>query len=264
MDQTLEKSIGQIIEQEKYKNVCLHSKPTDKRALEDAVQAVLVAQLAGEVPGEMVENKLQSLVAQGKMAVNANPVYYVLADIIYFLDRGFKAAQIVRMPDQIRSEALEIMLALTKDKKNASKEYVYSLLKERIQEHGTLPAEFEATLTAIVAERKQVVAQKSNEERLDEAFAAYLGTLNQTEEVWKNNRRTQAVDLVKCDFLYDAVAKQEQLMATDQEITAMLEQIARACHISLEDIEKRIDSATLGGQISRDKAKAFILQHVTK
>lgn len=212
------------------------------------------------ISDDEIDMKLDAMTASQKMHINADPIYHVLADFVAILDQAYRATGVRRSQAQVQSEALDIMLlTLSKDQQEVSKDYFYTLLKERAHGYRDVPAGFDEKLDAIIERRKKENAEKSDDEKIDDAFAAYLGTLSQTEQLWRNNQRPVAEDLIKRDRLYDIVAEAEHIEATDEEIRAMKQHIADTCAIPLEEIEDALDPAPLAWQIRRDKARQLLL-----
>lgn len=243
-----------------YKGISVN-KATDKTEWEEAVLHAAVANLDMPVSDEEIDMKLDGFIASEKIRINADPIYHVLADFTAILDQTYRATNVTRSQAQIQSEALDIMLlTLSKDQEQVSKDYFYQLLKELAHGYRDLPADFDEKLDAIIERRKKENEEKSDDEKIDDAFSAYLGTISQTEQMWRNNQRLKAEEYVKRDKLYDAVTEQEHIEAAEDEIIDMIKHMAAACNISYESIADAVDPSPVAWQIRRDKARELILR----
>lgn len=254
-------SLEHYIENRRYKGITLSQRMDDESAFKDAVLSTAVSGLDVPVSAEELEAKLDAFAATEKMRVNSEPMYHVLADFTAIMDQTYRATNVVRSQAQVQSEALDIMLlTLSKDQKQVSRQYFYQLLKERAHGYREVPVDFDEKLDAIISRRKSENEKKSDEEKIEDAFSAYLGTLNQTEQMWRHNQKQQAEEYVKRDKLYDAVAAAEHIEATASEIDDMIRHIAHSCHIAVEEIAASIDTDLLAWQIRRDKARELIIK----
>lgn len=254
-------TVESYVANKKYKGVKVEGNIADESELQEAILSAAVASWEVPISDDEIEMKLDSFVATEKMQANADPMYHVLADFTAIMDQTYRATNVVRSQAQVQSEALDIMLlTLSKDQEHISQEYFYQLLKERAHGYREVPPDFDEKLDAIIARRKSENEKKSDEEKIEDAFNAYLGTLNQTEQMWRNNQKQQAREYVKRDKLYDAVAAAEGIEATEAEINDMIKHIADSCHIAVEEIAGAIDTSLLAWQIRRDKARELIIK----
>ena len=261
----LPETLAEVVEQGLYNGVTVKHSPALPEEREEAVLTEVLAGVKDRAPEELVRQKLNSLLAQAKLKLKDDPVYNVLADFSYILDQAYRAAGVARSLPQVQSEALDILLrTVSKDQPEVSKAYFYQLLKDQIGNYRLLLENFEALLENIIRKRKEENAAKTPEERLDQVFKAYLGSLNQNLELWLSNQRPRAEVLVLRDLLYDAVAVKEQLEVKDTEVGQLLDQLSQTYGVDREELEQRLDLEALRWQIRRDKARQLIIDRAHK
>jgi trigger factor len=95
-----------------------------------------------------------------------------------------------------------------------------------------------------------------------EAYAEYSGT---TREQILEDMKPTAANNVKTSLMLDAVAKAESIEATDEEVGALIAQMAAAGKVDAKTFENRLRKtgriAALQEQIVRDKAADFIVKN---
>jgi len=94
------------------------------------------------------------------------------------------------------------------------------------------------------------------------SFEAYLEATGTTLEQMVENLKPQAARNVKTGLVLDAVAKAEGLVASDEEVSAVVAQAARAGRVDAKKFEEQLRKTgrieTFRWQILRDKAADFI------
>ncbi|MBQ9015085.1 MAG: hypothetical protein IJ109_03095 [Firmicutes bacterium] len=227
---------------------------------ERAVVQKACENMQGEIPPHMVEQKLDAITAQEKINVNNDAVYHLLADMLVVLDEAYKAAGAVRPMVQVRREAMDLMLQTASAEHELDwKEFFRSQIRDMVERYHDLPGDFDEQVTKILADRDKAKAGQSPEERTEELFKAYLGSLELTEQQWRNQRQLQAARDVCLDLLLDAVAAEEQIQVSADEIHQFIEDIAAQANMEPEEAEANINKDPLIWKMQRDKALALIL-----
>jgi len=139
------------------------------------------------------------------------------------------------------------------------KEYFRSQIKDMAERYHDLPADYDAQLDTILANRDKAKASQSPEERTEELFKAYLGSLELTEEQWRNQRQLQAARDVCLDLLLDAVAAEKEIEIAPEEVRQFIEDIAAQAGMEPEEAEANINKDPLIWKLKRDKALALVL-----
>ena len=148
-----------------------------------AAQALLAAcrNMKGEPPLAMVSQKLEAMLAGEKMKAGRDPVYHLLADVTAILDAAYRETEVVRSKAQVRAEALDVMLqTVSGDNKELSPAKFYSLIRELVEHYRFVPRTFDETLDRLMNERSAKKRSMTDDEKIEEAFEAYLGSVEQT------------------------------------------------------------------------------------
>jgi FKBP-type peptidyl-prolyl cis-trans isomerase (trigger factor) len=231
-----------------------------EEAYMDAVLDGAARKMEADIPEEMIRRKLDAMIAREKLRINQDPVYNVLADTVDILDRAFRAVGVTRPMNQVRHEAMDVMLlSVSADQGEPSRERFCRQLKETVGLYRELPPEFDALLVHIFQEREEEMEKMEPEERIDEVFAVYLGSLNMTEEEWRAQNSEKAAGLVRRDLLLDEVAEAERIEVSAGEMAEAYRGIAEQCGIDTEEVKAGIDAEALEWQLRRDKAAKIIV-----
>lgn len=249
------------VELGEYKGIAVpYSRASQQYDFERAVIQKACENLKGEIPPHMIDQKMDAIVAQEKINVNNDSVYHLLADMLVILDESYKAAGAVRPMVQVRREAMDLMLQTASSEHEMDwKEYFRSQIRDMVERYHDLPADFDEQVNKIIEKRDAAKAKMTPEEMTDNLFKAYLGSLELTEQQWKNQRQVQAAKDVCLDLLLDAVAREEQLDASADDIHAFIEDLAEQYALEPEEVEANIDRDGLIWKIRRDKALAIVL-----
>lgn len=244
-----------------YKGLAVpYARNEQQMEFEQAVLQKACEHVEVEIPEAMTEDKLQAIMAQQKLSIMQDSVYDLLADMLVILDEAYVAAGVSRPKSQVRREATDLML------QTASAEHEMdwkAFLKEQIsamaERYHSLPNEFEKIIEDIIQKRLDTKKKQTAEAHTEELFKAYLGSLELTEEQWKNQQRAQAAREVCMDLLLDAVSKKEGLEVTEEEIHHAIEEIADQYGVEPDEAETHIDRDALVWKLKRDKALRLIL-----
>ena len=216
--------------------------------------------MEGEIPPALIDQKMEAILAQEKLSIQNDAVYHLLADMLVILDEAYVAAGAARPKVQVRNEAMDLML------QTASAEHEMdwkAFLKEQItvmaERYHSIPDDFSQTVGQIIERRMQSKQKRTPEEQTEELFKAYLGSLELTEDQWKNQRSGQAAREVCIDLLLDAVAREEKITVDSSEFHEAMEELASRYDISPEEAEANIDRDAFTGKLERDKALRMIL-----
>ncbi|HWQ80391.1 MAG TPA: trigger factor [Anaerovoracaceae bacterium] len=237
----------------------VHEK-TYEEALKDAVLDEAARRIEVDIPEGMIKRKLDALTAQEKLRINQEAIYNVLANTVYILDKAYRAAGVARPLSQVRQEAMDVMLqSVSADHGDPSVERFSRLLTESVRLYRELPPGFAVTLEQIILEREQEQNKMKPEERVNEVFAAYLGSLNITEEAWRAQHWSKAAGLVRRDLLLDAVAEAEKISVTAEEMEAAYLHIAEQCGVDAEQVKAEAGAGAVEWQLRREKAARLIV-----
>jgi len=208
---------------------------------------------------DMVKNKLDSMLAEEKVKIGADPVYHVLANTTAMLDASYHSAGIARPMAQVKAEALDIMLrTVSGDQEEISDDYFRSLLAEAVKQYRPLPEDFDGKLNEAASKRREKAEKMTEEERIGEAFEAYLGTLELDEDGWRAWNRKRAEAAVKEDHILDETAEREGITVSDEECGNAVREIAEQCGTTCEAVLEAIDPERIKLRIRRDKARKLI------
>lgn len=218
--------------------------------------------MTAEVPEGMISQKLNSMAAQEKLRIGQDPIYHVLADCIEILKKAYHEIGVHRPKNQVDAEALDIMLqTVSTDNQKMTKEFFASLVKALIQRYRSVPRNIDEILDQLINARSKEKSSMTQEQKIDEAYLAYLSSLELTEEQWRKQHYDQASDAACFDLLLNAVAKEEQFTVTDSDLHQVYSEIAQQCELEIEEVLAAIDTRAVQEQLLRDKARHFILDN---
>lgn len=218
--------------------------------------------MTADVPEGMILQKLNSMMAQEKLRIGQDPIYHVLADCIEILKKAYHETGVHRPKNQVDAEALDIMLqTVSMDNQKMTKEFFITLLKDLIQRYRSVPQNIDIILDELIEERNKQKSAMTPEEKTNEAYLAYLSSLELTEEQWHKQHYEQAADAARFDLLLNAVAKQENLIVTETDLHQVYSEIAQQCDLEIEEVLTAIDSRAVQEQLLRDKARYLILDN---
>lgn len=233
---------------------------TQQSEFEQAVVQKACENMKGEIPTHMIEQKLNAIVAQEKLNINNDAVYHLLADMLVILDQAYVAAGVARPKVQVRREAMDLMLQTASAEHEMDwQEFMRDQVKVMAERYHDLPGNYDSLLEDIIKEREAAKAAKSPDELTEELFTAYLGSLELTEEQWRNQRQLQAARDVCVDLLLDGVAVKEGIDISHDEVHQFVEDLAGHHGMEPEEVEANIDREILEWKLRRDKALALIL-----
>lgn len=244
-----------------YKGIAVpYARAGQQIEFEQAVVQKACEAMQGEIPPQMIAEKVKSMLAQEKLSVNQDTVYHLLADMLVILERSYHAAGVHRPKVQVRREALDLMLQTASAEHEMDwQEFMKEQLLVMTERYHSVPDRFDETIRQIIQKRAEEKGKMTPEERTDEVFLAYLGSLELSEEQWKNQRSAQAAKEVCADLLFDAVARQEKIQITDEEVRHFIETLADQYGISVQEAEEHIDRDALTEKLKWEKAKRLIL-----
>lgn len=114
------------------------------------------------------------------------------------------------------------------------------------------PSMIEAQMDSMVEEYSRYISSQGI------PFEQYVKMMGGTVETFRETTRSASIKQLRTEILLDAVAKAENLEASEEEIKAELETLAKNYSMSAEDVEKYVDKEALTEQIIRNKAIAVI------
>ena len=114
------------------------------------------------------------------------------------------------------------------------------------------PSMIEAQMDSMVEDYSRYISSQGI------PFEQYVKMMGGTVETFRETTRSAAVKQLRTEILLDAVAKAENLEATEEDMKTELEALAKNYSMSAEDVEKYVDKEALTEQIIRKKATAVI------
>lgn len=205
---------------------------------------------------EMLSRKVDALVAAEKLQVSQNPIYHVLADITYILNAAYNMTDIVRPLPQIQSESMDIMLeCLSSDQKDVSSAFFKQRLTKEVKKYRPIPELFMDELDDVILKRRKKMQNMTAEERADEAFSAYLGSINTTEEMMRDSMSDFAGDMVRQDIRLDEIIEENNITVSEEELENAYKNLAMQCEVPVNQVKEQLDSSSLSRQLKRDKAQ---------
>ena len=234
--------------------------PEDKEAFTADVLAQACSRMAADVPEGMVQQKLDAMLAGEKLRTGQDAVYHLLADTVWILDQSYRETGIFRPKAQIRAEALDAMLQ-TVSGENRDPDLLRRLIRDLVSRYRPLPENFDERLKEIREQRSRRRKSMQPEERVNEAFAAYLGSIDMDEESWRRQNHDQAAQSARLDLLLNTVAEREKLSVTDSELSDVIRRVAEEAMLEPEEVMAQAELQPIREQILRDKARELILKN---
>lgn len=253
------------VELGQYKGIAVPYLRSGQQAeFERAVVQKACENMKGEIPPHMIRQKLDAMEAQVKLQVNGDAVYHLLADMLVILDQAYVAAGVNRPAIQVKREAMDLMLQTASAEHELDwKEFFKEQVTVMAERYHSLPGDYPEKLDRIIRKRSDDKAKMSPDQRTAELFKAYLGSLELTQEQWRNQQSAQAAREVCMDLLLDAVAEAEAIDVEPGELRQFIEELAAGHQMEPEEVEANIDRDALAGKLRRDKALALILNSAT-
>ncbi len=249
------------VELGEYKEIAVPFRRSEQQLeFEKAVVQKACSNMKGEIPPHMIEQKLDAIAAQTKININNDAVYHLLADMLVVVDEAYKAAGAYRPKVQVRREAMDLMLQTASAEHESDwKEFFRSQIRDMAERYHDLPDDFDEKVKKILEDRDKKKASMTPDERTDELFKAFLGSMELTEEQWRNQTMTKAAKDVCLDLLLEAVSEAENIEVGADEIHQFIEEIAAQCNMEPEEAEANINKEPLIWKLKRDKALALVL-----
>ena len=249
------------VELGKYKGIAVPFRRSEQQMeFEQAVVQKACENMKGEIPPHMIEQKINAIAAQTKININNDAVYHLLSDMLVLVDEAYKAAGAYRPKVQVRREAMDLMLQTASAEHESDwKEFFRAQIRDMAERYHDLPDDFDAQVDKILADRDKKKAEMTPDERTEELFKTYLGSLELSEEQWRNQTATQAAKDVCLDLLLDAVSEKENIEVGADEVHQFIEEIAASCNMEPEEAEANINKDPLIWKLKRDKALALVL-----
>lgn len=233
---------------------------SDEESFTAAALTAACANMRADPPKGMVEQKLGSMLAGEKLRTAQDAIYHVLADFIDILDAAYRETDIVRPKAQVRAEALDLMLqTVSGDNKELSQDKFCELIRELVDRYRPVPRGFDDALDRLMREQSEKKRAMTDEQKIDAAFDAYLGSIDQNIELWMQNNRPRAEDAARFDLLLTAVAEREGLEVTEQELYNVWQQISDETGLDIDEVAAEVEPEPVRAQLLRDKARRLIV-----
>ena len=234
----------------------------DEVAFEQEVLSVACRQLKGDVPRAMVEQKLDSMIASEKLTVSQDAIYHLLADTLVLLKKGYELAGIARPAEQERAQAMDIMLQTVSFENHQIPEtYLVEQIGNEVGRYHVLPDGFEDDMRSAIEERKKQKASMDADERVEEVFDAYLGSIGRTREQYRDDRRAEALREVIIDLLLDAVANAEGIEVSADECNETYRHLAEHYGIELDEAIEAVPLSQVRFHTRQEKAKKVLFDN---
>ena len=160
---------------------------------------------------------------------------------------------------QVRAEALDAMLQ-TVSGENKDTGLLKKLVMELITRYRPLPNDFDKKFDELTQRRSREKNSMQPEERVNEAFTAYLGSIDMTEESWRQQNYERAKQSARLDLLLNAVAEKEEISVLEPELQDVLRRIGEEVMLEPEEVRVQVELKPIREQILRDKARDIILK----
>ena len=243
-----------------YKGVAVGEKRENQEAFTAAALLAACRNMHTPVPEGMVTQKLDSMLAREKIRVAQDPIYNLLADFSKLLEGAYKEMDLCRSQAQVQSEAMDIMLqTVSGDNHELSPETFRRLVREHVERYRILPRSFDETLERLMSERGDKKRAMTDEEKIDEAFEAYLGSIDQTLGLWRESNMERARDAARFDLLLTAVAEREGLSVSEAELMEVYSQLAEETGMETDEVMAQVEEQPIREQLLRDKARELIV-----
>lgn len=152
-----------------------------------------------------------------------------------------------------------MLQTVSENNKDQPHDFMAGQISSLVERYHKLPEDFDGVLKKIFAKRGAQKSKMTPAELADEAFTAYLGSIDMDEQKWRAERRQEAAESARCDLLLEAVAKAEGMSVTDVELAGRVSKIAAQCGMETDEVLAQIDPEPIRQQLLRDKACRFLL-----
>ncbi|MBO6214751.1 MAG: trigger factor [Lachnospiraceae bacterium] len=99
------------------------------------------------------------------------------------------------------------------------------------------------------------------------SFEQYLGFTGMTIDQMREQMRPDAVDTIKNSLTLEAIAKEQDIKVTDEDIDARIDEMAARYYMSGDDLRKNVDEdgrKQISVELSVKKAMDYVLDHAKK
>lgn len=243
-----------------YKGLTVDAKRENTEEFTAKALTAACMNMTAEVPQGMVTQKLEAMLAKEKMQIGRDAIYNLLSDFTAVIEAAYAEMDIHRSKAQVQAEALDVMLqTVSGDNKAVSPEKFRSLVRELVEHYRIVPRTFDETIDRLVAEHSTKKRAMTPDERIDAAFDAYLGSINQTLGLWRENNTEKARDAAMFDLLLGAVAEAEGLVVSGDEYMRAMRQLSDETGVELDEVMAQVDGQLVREQMLRDKARELIV-----
>ena len=214
------------------------------------------------IPGLLVERRLDAMRLLRRSDVLGSVKYATLTDLYMILRSLNEELAVPLSPDSVWQAAVQATQELTREDAQKSVDRLLAVLGEALSQSGE-----ELTPTVIGQAVEARIAQRENmdaEHAADELFLTYLRLRGQSEEQWRDEQRPLAAELVRTELVLDAVADEEGLQVSRDELDEMIGTLCAQYGLARDDLLSQIDEQALVFQLLRSKAAAVILDSATE
>ena len=211
------------------------------------------------VPALIVERRLEQMLLQRRSDVLQSVSYNTLADVYEILKSCNEELDIPQSPESIWAMAVDAAAKLSRGEVARSADGLMSLLAERLYGDGLGEKGLRAMADALDRRLRQK-QETDAETAADELFRLYLRTRNQSMEDWQEEHRAMAAELTRTELMLDAVAEQESLTVSREELERELAILSAQYGITAEEVLNLTGEENLRFQLLRAKARALILE----
>lgn len=230
---------------------------SDAERFTSAVLDRAAANASVTIPGLLVERRLDAMRLQRRSDVLGSAKYATLSDLFMILRSLNEELAVPLSPDSVWQAAMLATRELTREDAQKSVERLLAVLGEALSQSGEdlAPSVIWQAVEARIAQRENM----DTEETADELFLTYLRMRGQSEEQWRDEQRPLAAELVRTELVLDAVAEEEGLQVSRDELDEMISALCTQYGLTRDKLLSQIDEQALVFQLLRSKAAALIL-----
>jgi trigger factor len=138
------------------------------------------------------------------------------------------------------------------------------IFEENVVKAAVATARVDIPHVVIDREIEQMIEEQRSQMRYQGfELEQYLGYMNQTVDQFKETLHEPAEERVRTQLVLEAIAKAEQIAATDEELTAEIENMAKMYRMSIEDVKSRMpdgDTSMVSETVIRRKTVAWLVE----
>ena len=231
----------------------------DEQAFADKALELAAEHIDAEVPGMIVERELDAILAEKKSEVLQNVHLNLLTDIYKILEEGIREVTSDYKKDELWEQALgTVDIYFGEGKPDLSMDQMISSVANVLSLYGKITDSLCAKLAQIIEKRIGERERLTGESLADQVFESYLKVSGFSMEQWLQQKQPEALERTRRNLTLDAVADAENLIVSDDEVQAEVEQIAAQYELTAEQVREIVGEEALRFNLRREKAKKWI------